>query len=439
MRDDRLDSPFFCDGLGGLDRDVSTSPDKNRLSRRQVLTGGLLGAVWWAASKPALSEIAVSPDSHSDHTTVVVFLRGGADGLNLVVPYGDDDYYRRRPNLALSAPGRSSGSALKIDDFFGLHPSLAPLLPSIAEGECLCIHAVGSHDQSKSHFEASAAMERGLARDSHQASTGWIGRHLAASPRSGTPIRAVALSQTMPDSLVGGPNSVAVQSLSQLRLGVEASRYDDYIAALTKLYESADDDFAESGRNTLTVLKRLQDFDPRDSGNPITSLYPGNSLGEALSDVASLIKADIGLEFACVNMDGFDTHVTQGATVGWLPTLLDGLSTAIESFMKDIGPLKRRTTVLVMTEFGRRISENSGLGTDHGSGSCMFLLGGDVAGGRVLAEWPGLRIDDPENPGDLNVTTDYRRVLWELISRKHGATEVQAVFPNFNPAPVGLF
>lgn len=440
--DRKLNSPYYCDGEGSLNSSSQRSSSKEGpvLSRRQLVAGGLLGAIWWASQKTALADLAVSPDGGTDHTTVVIFLRGGADGLNLLVPFGDDDYYRRRPTLAISGPGGTgSNRALKIDDFFGMHPSMSALHRRILDGDGVCLHAVGSGDQSRSHFEASAAMERGLHRDSNQTSTGWLGRYLASTPSGSAPIRAVALSQTMPDSLVGASNAIAIQSLNQLRLSVPDDRYDQYIAAFTSLYGLDEDEFAESGRNTLKVLKRLQEFDPTENLGPVSSLYPGNSLGSALSDVASLIKAEIGLEFACVNMDGFDTHVTQGTTSGWLPTLLDGLSSAVDSFLNDIGSHSKRTTVIVMTEFGRRISENSGLGTDHGSASCMFVVGGGAKGGRVIADWPGLSERNTDNPGDLNVTTDYRRVLWEVLAGKHAATNPETVFPGFKHSPVGLY
>ena len=441
-----------------------------KITRRQMLNGAALAAAAGAAGYAgrhlsALASVTVGPNAHKSgaDALVVVFLRGGADGLNIVVPHGDDHYYNLRPTLALARPNdraaETRARALDLDGFFGLHPALAPLLPLYHDGHLGIVHAVGSGDQTRSHFEAAATMERGIASDTGAAS-GWLARHLAstADPND-SPLRAVAVTDTMPDSLRGATSAVALTSLADYKLeagqekgeggkekggGASSENRSDAIAqTLRGMYaESAataasKDILQSAGRETLDALDAIRRLDPAHYRPAAGAVYPQNELGQGLRQAACLLKGNIGLEVACLDMGGWDTHVAQGRDAGWQPTRLGDLGRALAAFMADLGPDAGRVTTVVMTEFGRRAAENSGLGTDHGRASCMFVMGGGIHGGMVHGAWPGLAEAQLENAGggqgDLRVTTDYRDILAEIVALRLKNPRLSEVFPGFTP------
>lgn len=396
------------------------------VSRRGLLTGVGLGLLGWASQRSALAQVAVGSDRDTN-TVVVLFLRGGADGLNIVVPHGDDNYYRSRPGI-----GIAKRDLLPLDDFFGLHPSLRPIHPLFQEGRFAPLHAVGSQDATHSHFEAMDTMERGVA-DRLGPSTGWVARYLTASdPPVHTPLRAVAFGTTTPASLVGATDCVTLSNLSEFRLNTDARSRE----LLRSLYGQGKDEVAYAGSETLKTLDTLDKLDPAHTPPRNGATYPKTGLGEGLRQVAMLVQARVGMEVACLDMGLYDTHVAQGSTTGWLATLLDELGKSLAAFFQDLGDDANRTTVVVMTEFGRRIAENTGQGTDHGHGSMMFLLGGGVQGGKVHSRWPGL--DNAVGPGDLAVTTDYRDVLGELLRARLRPADLDQVFANHERRAVGL-
>lgn len=413
-----------CDGSGRVAANQGQAA--MGFSRRGLLTGVGLGLLGWASTGSALAQLAIGPKK-GGNTVVVVFLRGGADALSLVAPYGDDDYYRARPNLALK-----KNDIAVLDDMFGLHPSLRPLHALYEQGQMLAVHAVGSQDATRSHFEAMDTMERGVA-DRVGPSTGWVARYLAASDGNGSPLRAVAFAHTTPTSLVGARDSVTLASLQdfQLQAPPEARK------ALARMYQPGKDEVAAAGRETLKVLETLDRLDPERQPPKHDAKYPDTGLGQALRQVATLVRAEVGLEIACVDQGAYDTHVAQGTQIGWLPTLLTELGDSLGAFAQDLGPDLNRVTVVVMSEFGRRIAENTGLGTDHGHGGAMFLLGGGVKGGRVHARWPGL--SERVGPGDLAVTTDYRDVLGEVLSTRLPGSDLGEIFTDHHVGRLGLF
>ena len=409
-------------------------------SRRALLRGAALGGVTWLTGIPsALANLGFREDAADRDTLVVVFLRGGADGLNVVPPYAEDDYHRRRPSLRLRSPKESTGDAktLDLDGFFGLHPSLSSLYPLYKEGQMAVVQAVGSADQTRSHFEAMSAMERGLARLGPGAATanGWLARYLNhTASEDDSPLRAVAIGDLMPDSLRGGMSAMALPDLGayQLRGG------PGFRDRLAKAYAAGGDVIADAGRETLRVLDTLNRLDYKSYRPTSPASYPTSDLGNALKQVAFLLKADVGLEVAFLDKGGWDTHVAQGSTSGWLASLLDDVGDSIAAFTSDIGARMKRTTVVVMTEFGRRVYENSGLGTDHGRASCMFVLGGSTQGGKVYGAWPTLADEALEGTGDLRVTTDYRDVLGEVLRKRMGLADLGPVFPGLSAKPLGL-
>jgi uncharacterized protein (DUF1501 family) len=370
---------------------------------------------------------------------VVVFLRGALDGLNTVVPYRDDDYRRLRPNLALPAPDAKSPrgrACLDLDGTFGLHPALEPLLPLWREGRMAAVHAVGSDDRTRSHFEAQDQVEHGASSD-RLLSGGWIGRHLRARGGSGpAAMQALAFGETIPESLRGAPAAGAVRSLDELRLDARGGA--GLVAALEALHAVGTDLLTVSGRETLALLRRVEGM----GGGGVGVSYPEDDFGRALSQVARVLRAGVGLEAACVDLGGFDTHFGQGGVdeglAGGLAGPLRSLAGGLAAFARDLGPRFGDTTVVVLTEFGRRAYENTALGTDHGSASAMLLLGGGLRGGKVHGRWPGLAKDALHEESDLKVTTDYRDVLAELLARRCAQERIDTVFPGLDHRPVGV-
>ncbi|HRF60750.1 MAG TPA: DUF1501 domain-containing protein [Fimbriimonadaceae bacterium] len=412
-------------------------------SRRTLLKSAAAGLAALLGGSSALAQVALtgSEKERDGDILVVVFLRGGMDGLNAIVPFGDSAYYGLRPGLGIGGPdSRSrpvSERALDLDGYFGLHPALGPLLPYFKDDQLAIVHAVGSQDRTRSHFEAMNTMERGLDSQSGGTASGWLARHLMAMPpRTGSPMRAVALGSIMPDSLRGGTGAIAIQSLDEFRLEANGRSPEVVERALAELYRTGSDPMTAAGRDTLKVLDAMRKLSPgsyRSEGAP----YPNSDLGAGLRQVAMLIKADLGLEVAALDKGGWDTHVAQGTTSGWLASLLEDVASSLHAFASDIGPTMKRVTVVVQTEFGRRAYENSALGTDHGRASCLFVLGGGTRGGRVYGDWPGLA-DEKLEEGDLRVTTDYRQILAEVLEKRLHNAATERVFPGLSAQPLGI-
>ncbi len=433
-----------CDGQGNAPREIEVSP---RVTRRALLGGALGALAWWARGTTALAGLAVAPPRDAGRPVlVVIFLRGGADCLSLVVPHGDDDYYVNRPTLGVAAPQDKRKSvaerALDLDGFFALHPALKPLHGFYKSGEMAVVHACGSMDQSRSHFEAMNLMERGQGAEPGSVSGGWLARHLMTAPgENDSPLRAVALSNVMPESLRGATTATALNSLDEFRLIVPGVTNEAGEAkarrVLATFYESGDDAVTRAGRETLHVLEALRRLDPTHYKPAPGANYPESELGRGLRQVACLIKGRVGLEAACLDHRGpylWDTHVAQNNI---FPAQAGDLGNGLAAFARDLGKEMQRVTLVAMTEFGRRVAENSGLGTDHGRAGVMFLMGGGIAGGKVYARWPGLSEESLEPPGDLRVTTDYRDVLGEIVARRLGNERLDAIFPDYKPRFIG--
>ena len=389
-------------------------------SRRDALKIGMgLGLLPWLGAS-ALGQVRVAP--HSERALVVIFLRGGADGLNLLVPHGDDAYYRARPTLGI--PKRK---LVGTGERFGFAPALAPLVPLWGAGRMAVVPACGSGDASRSHFEAMATMEAGRGTRGERSEGGWLARYVTATPERDAALRALAFGETMPDSLRGAPGAVATNAIADLRLPDDPA----FVAGLQKAY--AHGPLAASGRRHLEIAARLGSIaaDTRRSG------YPDSPLGAGLAEVAALLRSGIGLEIACLDSELWDTHVAQGADAGWQATLARGLAEGIAAFARDLGPRLETTTILVMTEFGRRVEENAGLGTDHGRASVAMVIGGGVRGGRVLGRWPGLERDALDEVGDLPPVNDYRPLLREVLHAGLGFGG--EIFPTAPVGGYGLF
>jgi uncharacterized protein (DUF1501 family) len=359
-------------------------------------------------------------------TLVRLFLRGGADGLALVQPYADSRFRALRPTLSHPDPDSTSADRLvAIDGRFGLHPKLAPLASLVRSGELAIVHAAGSDDQTRSHFEAQDQMEHGASRHASLGS-GWVARYLRARGRSGA-LSAVAIGTSRPEDLRGAPAVSVLETIDDYDLaGASDARFR---AALRALYAN-DDALASAGREALDTLDRLRAMPPAatDAG------YPDHEAGRALAEVARLVRANAGLEVACVDLDGWDSHFVQSTLVDDLAGVL---ARSLVAFWNDLGDRRGDVTLVAMTEFGRRAYENASAGTDHGRASVMLALGG-VAKSGVITDWPGL--DRLEDPGDLRVTIDYRDVLSELIEHRLADRGVrEATFEGYTPRAAGVF
>lgn len=362
------------------------------------------------------AQFGLSGNGDDRQTLVVVFLRGGADGLNLVAPLGDDGYYRARPRIAITRK-----KAVPLDGFYGLNPLLRPLERIYQEGALAVIHAVGSEDDTRSHFEAQDLMEHGGVTGG-----GWLGRFLRTHENVASgPLAAVAMGDSIPECLRGAPGTTVMRSLDDFSFDDDRPRLT---RALARLYGGQSGALAAAGRDTIAALDRVRQLRNTAYQPAHGAEYARDDFSRGLREIARLIKARVGLQAASVDLGGWDSHFSQS-------TLMDPLMTRMGNgmlaFYRDLGSEMDRTTVVVMTEFGRRVEENSAFGTDHGRGSVMFVMGGGIQGGRVHGTWPGLSREVLEGPGDLPVTTNYRDVLAPIL-RRHGAGEgIGEVFPEF--------
>jgi uncharacterized protein (DUF1501 family) len=351
-----------------------------------------------------------------DRTLVVIFLRGGADGLTLVPPIGDDGYRRARPTLAVPAD-----RAIPLDKRFALHEGLRPWLPLWEAGQLRIVHGAGTDDTSRSHFEAQDYLEHGGAGGS-----GWIARWMRSRPGMGGPLAAVSIGTTMPESLRGAPGGVVIQRIADFRLvGDDPS----LLAGLAALYGEDNGPLGAAARAALdaeATLRRL-----RDRPIPPGLAYPDTALGRGLAEIARLVKADAGLRVTTVDAVGgalnWDTHFVQNETIRGL---VEDLGQSIAAFRQDLGDAARRVTVVAMTEFGRRVAENTSLGTDHGSGSVAFVIDDDPPGGAgIECGWNSLDDERLVGPGDVPVTKDLREILGEVLARLDPAVPLERVFP----------
>ncbi|WP_051945264.1 DUF1501 domain-containing protein [Verrucomicrobium sp. BvORR106] len=390
-----------------------------------------------------LTNLAVSSspavDEAGKHTLVCIFLRGGADTMNLVVPYADDVYYRARPTIGIKPPGGGSASAVRLDDRYGLHPMLQPLQEKFAEGRLSIIQGVGTDNTSGSHFECQDQMEHGDSMVGTPAGGGWLGRFLRAraNPAIG-PLSAVAIGTTLPESLRGAPVVSVIQSLQEIALKTPSGKTEAAAQALARLYGADVTLLGQQGRETLDLFERVRQLQTNDYAPAHGAKYSKDGFGNGLREVARLIKARVGLEVACLDLGGWDTHFIQGAAEGLQAQRAKVLGEGLAAFDDDLKEHRQNVTVMVMTEFGRRIYENSSLGTDHGRGFATLVLSERLRGGQILGGWPCVVEETLTGPGGMKISHDYRSVFGEVLKGAMGLGRPQEVFPEFAPRPVGL-
>jgi uncharacterized protein (DUF1501 family) len=360
---------------------------------------------------------------------VAIFQRGAMDGLNVVVPHGEKAYYALRPNLAIPRPDGTERSAIDLDGFFGLHPALRPLKPIYDAQQMAIVHAVGSPDPTRSHFDAQDYMESGTP-GRKITPDGWLNRALP-SEKEASPVRAVSMGTELARALRGHNEAVAISNLDQFQIRDTrgaASFESMYAGTLDRVLNGA-------GRETFDAVKLMQSIQAQSYTPSGGAEYPNGKLGQSLRQIARLIKADVGLEVAFTDLGGWDHHVNEvGAspTQGQLANLLTQFGQALAAFYTDMGDRMADVTVVSMSEFGRTARENGTRGTDHGHANVMFALGGGVHGGKIYGDWPGLEREQLYEERDLNLTTDFRDVLGELVQRQLGNSQISQVFPGYD-------
>lgn len=374
-------------------------------------------------------------DNQNADILIYIFQRGAADGLNLVVPYADNDYYAHRPNLAIPAPNTEEDSVLDLDGFFGLNPDLSALMPIYENKDLAMIHACGSLESDHSHFTTQAFVDRGTT-DSGIGS-GWLARYVNSyADENSTAFKSVAMSSAVPKSLVGAEQVVALNTIEDFNIIAPDSEVELIKSKLSDLF-SQEQSLDNAAQATFAALDSVAELSLEDYPVENDAQYPTSSFGSKLRDLAILIKSGIGVETATLNIGGWDTHNQQAPA---LSTLAQDYADSLAAFYTDMGDNIANITVITLTEFGRRASENGSGGTDHGTGNVAFVMGRGVNGGQVYADWPGLTDADLVGPGDLAVTTDFRTIIAELMDKRLGYTDHENLFPEFEvPEYLGIF
>jgi uncharacterized protein (DUF1501 family) len=405
-----------------------------KISRRYFVKGGGI-AMLGMASLPAFLQRAVAElPASGKKKMVVLFQRGAMDGLNVVVPFAEPNYYRLRPTIAIPQPSRGGAeAALDLDGFFGLHPSLAPLQPLFQDNQLAIVQAVGSPDPTRSHFDAQDFMESGTP-GVKATDDGWLNRALQSAPEpESSPFRAVAFGPYLPRTLQGNAPAIAIPDLDQFKMyGPQQTVEGGFEAMYAQTVDRA---MRGVGNETFEAVDQLKKINPAAYQPENGAQYPTSRFGKSLMEIAELFKADVGLEVAFLDSGGWDHHVNEGGVQGQLSNLLRDLGQGISAFNLDMGDRMSDVVFVSMSEFGRTAHENGNRGTDHGHANCMFVLGGNIKGGKVYTRWPGMDENQLHDGRDLEVTTDYRSVLGEIITRHLGEKDLKPVFPGFANDP----
>ncbi len=411
------------------------------MQRRQFLNACAAGAGLLLPLGPHAWAATLAPGSGSPtaRKLIVVMLRGAVDGMNVVAPVADAEYARLRPNIALAKPGAEEG-ALNLDGYFGLHPALAPLLPLWEQKKLAFVHASGSPDASRSHFDAQDYMESGTP-GVKSTQDGWMNRLLGTLPGATTPTRALGIGPVMPRILSG---ALPATNLANGPAGTRATPLDrpQIANAFDQLYAGHERfgktymDGRKAHEEVMAAANSgmMSEMQAADNGAPLPNGFPDDA-----GRLATLMRNNLNIQLAFIALGGWDTHANQGAGSGQLASRLQPLGQGLATLAQRLGPLFDDTVIVVMSEFGRTARENGNRGTDHGHGNAMWLLGGKVQGGQVAGEWKGLADAQLNDGRDLPVTTDFRHVLAHVAERhlRLDASALARTFPNL-PAGPGL-
>jgi uncharacterized protein (DUF1501 family) len=405
------------------------------ITRRVFLHNSALAVVGTAAVPRFLARAAFGAAEPGARTKrlVVIFQRGAADGLNIVVPHGEAQYYVLRPSISIPRK-----AVLDLDGFFGLHPAMESLQPLWKQKHLAIVHAAGSPDPSRSHFDAQDFMEAGTP-GVKATDDGWLNRSLRNLPHSSpkSPFQAMAMGPSIPRILSGLEPAIAMNNIDDFAVGgPNPKSFPAAASAFEAMYNhSVDTVLHGTGGETFDAVKMLKAADPAKYSSAPGANYPKGRFGDSLRQLAQLIKANLGVQVAFADIGGWDHHVNEGSTEGQIANVLRDFSQSLAAFWTDLGDLGEDTVVVTMSEFGRTARENGNRGTDHGHANVMFVLGGPVKGGKVYGRWPGLEQSQLYEGRDLALTTDFRQVLGEAVARHMGNKNLNAVFPGYENQP----
>jgi uncharacterized protein (DUF1501 family) len=408
-------------------------------NRRFFLHKGALAIAGTAAIPSFLVRSVMAEPAISRRRLVVIFQRGAADGLNIVVPYREKNYYSMRPSIAIP-----QNQVIDLDGFFGLHPSLASFKPLYDQGHLAIVHAAGSPDSTRSHFDAQDYMESGTP-GFKSTQDGWLNRALQAEDlrhrcagtcEQHTAFRALALGPDVPRTLTGKIPAIALNNVNGFTIAGRGPTPSPAASAFEAMYaDSGDRILHPAGDETFDAVKMLRAANPAQYVPAPNINYPNSEFGNSMKQIAQLLKANLGVEVAFTDVNGWDTHQNQGSINGQLANRLTDFSTSIAAFWRDMGDDAGDIALVTMSEFGRTARENGTGGTDHGHANAMFILGGSVKGGKVYGRWPGLDDHQLNEGRDLVLTTDYRQVLGEVVTQTLGASNLEVVFPGAGLKP----
>lgn len=399
------------------------------ITRRGFMKNGALALVGTSAIPPFLTRSVLAEATTAaanNKKLVVVFQRGAVDGLNVVVPYREKNYYASRPSIAVQP-----GEAIDLDGFFALHPQMAAFKPLYDSGQLAIVHAAGSPDPSRSHFDAQDFMESGTP-GVKTTQDGWLNRALQAEPVVATPsaFRAIALGTQIPLTLAGRIPALALNNLANFSVAGRGQQVAPIANTFQAMYDASSNSLLQgTAQQTFDAVKMMRSADPARYLPATGVVYPTTQFGNSLKQIAQLMKASLGVEAAFTDIGGWDTHQNQGAATGQLANRLKDFSQSIAAFWLDMGTDAENVTLVTMSEFGRTVRQNGTGGTDHGHANVMFVLGGQVKGGQVYGKWPGLANEQLNDGRDLAVTTDFRNVLGEVASKTLGSRNLETIFP----------
>src|SRR5215472_12221582 len=408
------------------------------ITRRVFMKNGALAVVGTSVIPSFLTravyaaQTAAGEISPAGKRLVVLFQRGAADGLNIVIPHAEQAYYSMRPSIGIPRPRNNGDGVIDLDGFFGLHPSMTAFKTLWDQGHLAIVHAAGSPDTTRSHFDAQDYMESGTP-GLKSTEDGWLNRAMAGVKEARpSPFRAVAMGGSLPRTLAGAVPAVAMSDIRAFAVGGRGPGGALASNSFEAMYEqSVDTVLHGTGNETFEAVKMLKSADPQKYQPAAGANYPNGRFGDSLRQVAQLIKANLGVEVAFADIGGWDHHVNEGNVQGQIANLTREFSLSIAAFWTDLGDLAEHTVIVTMSEFGRTARENGNRGTDHGHANVMFVLGGPVRGGKVYGRWPGLQPDQLYEGRDLAVTTDFRQVLGEAVYDHLGSRDLQKVFPGF--------
>ena len=401
------------------------------ITRRVFLRNSAMAVVGTAAVPSFLTRAAFGAvEGTRNKRLVVIFQRGAADGLNIVVPHAEPQYYSLRPSINIPR-----NSVLDLDGFFGLHPSLSAFQPLWQQGHLAIVHAAGSPDQTRSHFDAQDFMETGTP-GVKATQDGWLNRSLRNLAPDNSPFRAIALGPSLPRILSGSEPAVAMNNINDFSVGARGTRPSVAATAFQAMYDQSSDAVLHgTGSETFDAVKMLKSADPSRYAPAPGANYARGRFGDSLRQLAQLMKANLGVQIAFADIGGWDHHVNEGSTEGQLANALRDFSESVAAFWTDLGDLAEDTVIVTMSEFGRTARENGNRGTDHGHANAMFVLGGPVKGGKVYGRWPGLDQSQLYEGRDLALTTDFRQVIGEAVARHMGNKNLATVFPGYENQP----